>query len=517
MSLHWLGILGGSAITFHLRLLKISHKICSKATGVRAGPIQALVPVHDSTLTYIKGKRDIRYADMSLDKNHSVLDADRLRKSPKSPASASAEAFGNVYRRSHTKSRNGCLLCKARKTKCGEEKPRCLNCVRRGNACRYAPGDPSGNPKRKRTSPTTSDQELTLPGSSLVSPTYPVTFTGRDMRYLHHFLTSLSHPLPLGNELVWRNEIPQIAHQHQFLMHAMLALGASELGRADPQPDFEYEALRHRVIAIAGLKKAFKEDSILGPDGRVDAILATCYALIYQSTHKEDAFNDFQVLVRGLALVTEDIRGRSLKSALNVTVPVPEEKFGADGPENSTALIAFPQIPVGIEAINEILDAFQASNGRAFGLAVRDTLELLIKSPAEAHVHSALAYGSWYNLAIDLVAALQGPQDGKLALSLVACFLSNMVLIHVLVPMSISPGVGIGSCALPYSELHTIAEWFEAIERVLEVEYHQYLRWSKLVAELMLAHSQPGVALRNPVGGANVGSMMEILADLNTK
>ncbi|KAK0659278.1 L-arabinose-responsive transcription regulator ARA1 [Lasiodiplodia hormozganensis] len=36
------------------------------------------------------------------------------------------------------RSRNGCWPCKARKVKCGEEKPRCLNCERQGETCDYS-------------------------------------------------------------------------------------------------------------------------------------------------------------------------------------------------------------------------------------------------------------------------------------------------------------------------------------------------------------------------------------------
>ncbi|ORY11400.1 fungal-specific transcription factor domain-domain-containing protein [Clohesyomyces aquaticus] len=36
------------------------------------------------------------------------------------------------------RSRNGCWPCKARKVKCGEEKPRCTNCERQGETCDYS-------------------------------------------------------------------------------------------------------------------------------------------------------------------------------------------------------------------------------------------------------------------------------------------------------------------------------------------------------------------------------------------
>src|SRR5690348_12815942 len=91
------------------------------------------------------------------------------------------------HRRSHTKSRGGCVVCKTRKTKCGEEKPSCLKCMRRGTDCLYERDDPSRT-NRKRTSLTTKISAFEYPP---MSPTYPVMFTGRDIRFFHHFLTSL--------------------------------------------------------------------------------------------------------------------------------------------------------------------------------------------------------------------------------------------------------------------------------------------------------------------------------------
>ena len=36
------------------------------------------------------------------------------------------------------RSRTGCWPCKARKVKCGEEKPSCQNCVKAGETCDYS-------------------------------------------------------------------------------------------------------------------------------------------------------------------------------------------------------------------------------------------------------------------------------------------------------------------------------------------------------------------------------------------
>ncbi|KAK9319287.1 hypothetical protein V1517DRAFT_333082 [Lipomyces orientalis] len=45
---------------------------------------------------------------------------------------------GPMPRRSHLKSRNGCLICKKRKIKCDEMRPQCRNCVKHNVICSYA-------------------------------------------------------------------------------------------------------------------------------------------------------------------------------------------------------------------------------------------------------------------------------------------------------------------------------------------------------------------------------------------
>ncbi|KAF2810124.1 uncharacterized protein BDZ99DRAFT_442636 [Mytilinidion resinicola] len=70
------------------------------------------------------------------------------------------------------RSRNGCWPCKARKVKCGEEKPRCLNCERQGEACDYSIRlNWNGRPKK---SADTSGSETPQSGTS--SP-YTSTFS----------------------------------------------------------------------------------------------------------------------------------------------------------------------------------------------------------------------------------------------------------------------------------------------------------------------------------------------------
>ncbi|KAH7391962.1 fungal-specific transcription factor domain-containing protein [Pyrenochaeta sp. MPI-SDFR-AT-0127] len=73
------------------------------------------------------------------------------------------------------RSRNGCWPCKARKVKCGEEKPHCANCERQGEACDYSIRlNWGGRSKRDKIDPG-SDASSTASGSP-----YQSTFAFED-------------------------------------------------------------------------------------------------------------------------------------------------------------------------------------------------------------------------------------------------------------------------------------------------------------------------------------------------
>ncbi|KAH7077152.1 fungal-specific transcription factor domain-containing protein [Paraphoma chrysanthemicola] len=63
------------------------------------------------------------------------------------------------------RSRNGCWPCKARKVKCGEEKPQCTNCVRQGETCDYSIRLNWGGRTKKDKSANVSDASSTASGS----------------------------------------------------------------------------------------------------------------------------------------------------------------------------------------------------------------------------------------------------------------------------------------------------------------------------------------------------------------
>ncbi|KAL1836966.1 hypothetical protein VTJ49DRAFT_4430 [Mycothermus thermophilus] len=263
-------------------------------------------------------------------------------------AATQAAAKPRLERRGHKKSRRGCFNCKRRRIKCQETRPACGHCVKQGLRCEYP------------TMPTIVHQpQNQVPLFSL-----------QDMRLLQNFLLNCYPHHPIGSEEMWLHEIPCLAERHEFLMHAILGYSASELMVTDPS--LAEAALSHRLKAIRAIKKALgaptsspagpvpsssssstadsssssenntsnkKKKSKLPPSppsppadpssppvipplptGTTDplyeegnALIATCFALTYQSVLLADGMAEFMTFVRGVILVAIQMYMRNAK------------------------------------------------------------------------------------------------------------------------------------------------------------------------------------------------------------
>ncbi|KAI0470592.1 hypothetical protein GGR56DRAFT_135788 [Xylariaceae sp. FL0804] len=182
-------------------------------------------------------------------------------------------------RRSHTKSRNGCIECKRKRVKCDEQQP-CFNCVRYKVQCTVvrkslvvvrhdaaaaaspaalsptpqsssAGGDGSGGDSgggrgggRLEDALLPAEQQardMRVAGSDFMdldiisAPPVPASPTGTgtgtatpDLELMHHYCTSTCDTLARREDmrLVWRLVIPQEGYRHAFVMQGILAIAA---------------------------------------------------------------------------------------------------------------------------------------------------------------------------------------------------------------------------------------------------------------------------------------------------
>ncbi|KEF60601.1 uncharacterized protein A1O9_02162 [Exophiala aquamarina CBS 119918] len=422
----------------------------------------------------------------------------------------------NPSRRSHTKSRRGCFTCKTRKIKCDEGTPSCSHCVYRGSACIYPRTTEIG-------AGAGAIREPTIPGRIFVpfqpkvgvipaSPSEKLVFTAQEMRFFHYFLTSMKHPLPIGNRAVWVHEIPQIAHEYPFLLHAILSLGASEMERTNQPMPLQYDVLKHQGRAISGLNKALDDSKAWNTYGHPDAVLATCYALIYQSSRIVDGMKDFQVLVQGCALITDKIQQSRLKTVLNVDPDWPSHKIHAGMQHIQASLQAHHMALVksGLETLREIQASKGLTDEHLFWKACYVTLDQFCSSPVEGYSFSIMRYSMWYHLAGGMLKALRGPDNGTV-LVLIASFMSNMILLKVLIPFQIWPDA---HDRLPMCTLRRMVHCIEVIDEHIGESDGRYVAWAKQVVRLLsevvpeIQHDELSPKLRS--------SKIAILRDLQT-
>lgn len=186
---------------------------------------------------------------------------------------------GKLERRGHTKSRRGCYNCKRRRIKCQETRPSCGHCFKTGLKCEYP-----------------------LVSQIVHQPQHQIPlFSLQDMRFFQHFLLTCSPHQPLGNDSIWTHEVPCLSQNHEYLMHAILGLAASDLMVNDPS--LVTFAMAHRLKAIKAIKKTLNDVPKANTFEEGNALMATCYALTFQSVMLEDGMAEFMTFCRGIIIV----------------------------------------------------------------------------------------------------------------------------------------------------------------------------------------------------------------------
>lgn len=92
-------------------------------------------------------------------------------------------------------------------------------------------------------------------------------------------------------------------------MHAVLGLAASHLELLTGV-DYHAAAISHRILAIQGSNEAIKKGLESGTDA--DALMASCYALTFQSTYMSDGLLDFLQMARACNLLSTQLNNENM-------------------------------------------------------------------------------------------------------------------------------------------------------------------------------------------------------------
>ena len=136
-------------------------------------------------------------------------------------------------RRRHQKSKNGCLVCKKRRVKCDESRPRCRNCAKGERDCRYL--EPKGIELSSFQSEEAGSGSVVLPPDNLKAPD-GAHFSTIHMVLLHHAETNMAQIMAIQGDMrpVLDTAINS-AFTAPYLLDQLLALSALHFSSLDPR------------------------------------------------------------------------------------------------------------------------------------------------------------------------------------------------------------------------------------------------------------------------------------------
>ncbi|KAJ5988457.1 hypothetical protein N7481_003667 [Penicillium waksmanii] len=218
-------------------------------------------------------------------------------------------------RRSHKKSRGGCLTCKRRRVKCDEQKPHCQKCKCKGIECSYLPENDVVRQKRAESLFEPDDPTAIIFTLSLNDLTNKIeTVLGFDSKQIlnpliskkpgpafptvafQHFMNSTVKTIAspairkvMGSDMIRvsfalaisLNGLPQNPH----LMYTVLAVGILHLNRISPNKERSFAEAYFWQQALQQYQRALS--SPVRPDN-VDALLSSCMMMGVMTICPED-------------------------------------------------------------------------------------------------------------------------------------------------------------------------------------------------------------------------------------
>ncbi|KAM5355650.1 hypothetical protein ACJ41O_002296 [Fusarium nematophilum] len=292
-----------------------------------------------------------------------------------------------LERRGHTKSRRGCYNCKRRRIKCQETRPACGHCTKTGLKCEY-PALPQ----------ITHQPHHQIPLFSL-----------QDMRFFQHFLQQCYPHHPLRQEEIWRHEIPCIAHNYEFLMHAILGFSASQLIKSDAS--VVPSAMNHRIKAIKAIKKRLAETAKTSIEyEEANAMVATCFALTFQSVSLEDGLAEYMTFIRGILIVGMQMMFRGIKPLFDNMLEQDQDALLAPLMEN-LPLIQKGWADSAMEAIMNLKPLCLEPVELEYHQHLVNIVEQLYLNSWDAYKAYTRQYGWWMLLPHDTFQALINPSS----------------------------------------------------------------------------------------------------------
>ncbi|KAJ3471161.1 hypothetical protein MRS44_001260 [Fusarium solani] len=380
-----------------------------------------------------------------------------------------------LERRGHTKSRRGCYNCKRRRIKCQETRPACGHCTKTGLKCEYPAMPQITHQVCLSRSPKLSSI-ADMPPAASPNPAFQLTG--------HALLPALPNTMlpapPLKQEEIWTHEIPCIAHNHEFLMHAILGFSASQLIKTDSS--IVTAAMSHRVKAIRAIKKRLSETSRAPIESEeANAMIATCFALTFQSVSLEDGLAEFLTFIRGIMVVGMQMMFRGIKPLFQ-NMPEQEQDALLEPLMEGLPLIQKGYVDSAMEAVVNLKPLCKEQVEIEYHQHLVNILEQLYLNSWDAYKAYTRQYGWWMMLPHDTFEALINPDNQVIML-----LHSHWIAINeIMTPITGQEK----QVAVKYSERDMepdidpgFARWLKYINAHIDYEHQIYNQWPMWIEE----------------------------------
>ncbi|KAK9462399.1 uncharacterized protein V1516DRAFT_670158 [Lipomyces oligophaga] len=196
-----------------------------------------------------------------------------------------------IKRKSHRKSKTGCITCRTRRVKCDEKLPICNNCSKHKVRCDYADLKPDQlHDLHLAQLVDRAINYFVLRSNVLSRPFASIrpfpTLSETDMKLLQHIsLVSTRFILARPEHtLIWKEVAVQSAQTEPFILHAFLALASAHLAFLFNSAELFRYSLEHKNAALCGTQIALTQFSKYNSEN----VLAASLLLCWQSFYTED-------------------------------------------------------------------------------------------------------------------------------------------------------------------------------------------------------------------------------------
>lgn len=216
-------------------------------------------------------------------------------------------------KKKHKKTRTGCVTCKTRRVKCGEEKPICKRCFELGKDCFYLP-----QPASRDRDLDDDDDRIRWP--SPVQPVQPMPELAispiertPETTQLQQFCmnTSLAVFKNLGRpfETFWTSAVPKLSISEPCVAHIMVALAARQRASF-----YVHKGEVERTHLIKTYNKHYMSalNLLTNPQSATQpaVVLLCCLMFISMENVEDTVSNGFLHLKSGLAVLRDWKKGR---------------------------------------------------------------------------------------------------------------------------------------------------------------------------------------------------------------